>query len=273
MNGRIIITGASGSIGEATTRALSEKGYRIIMACRNLKKADATRERILSDIPSADIETRLLELSSLSSVVSFSEDIDGPIYGLFNNAGVISRGYALTANGLENTFAVNYFAPYLLTRLLLPKMEPGGRIVNMVSLVTRFPHISPSSLRPSEKDFSQLGTYSKSKLALLLFSRELSRRYPEIGVNVADPGIVDSNMISMGKWFDPIANVIFRPLCKSPESGARPAVSAMLSGETGRYMVGRKSKPLPSRYGDSSLEKDLWEETGRILSEIIPVEL
>ena len=273
MSGRIIITGASGSIGEAATKALSEKGYRIIMACRNIKKAEATRDRILADNPSADIEIRQLELSSLSSVISFAEGIDEPLSGLFNNAGVISRGYSLTGDGPENTFAVNYFAPYLLTRLLLQKMEPGARIVNMVSLVTRYTHISPSSLRPTEKEFSQLGTYAKTKLALLSFSRELSRRFPGITLNVSDPGIVDSNMISMGRWFDPIADAVFRPFCKSAESGAFPAVSAMVSEETGRYMVGRKSKPIPSGKDDAELDKAIWEETERILSGITSLTL
>ena len=185
---------------------------------------------------------------------------------LFNNAGVISRGYSLTGDGLENTFAVNYFGPFLLTRLLLPKMEPDARIVNMVSLTCRYVSIDESSLRPKEKDFSQLGTYARSKLALLRFSRELARRNPGLRINLADPGIVNSNMIDLGHWFDPLADILFRPFCKSPERGVQPAVSALSSDVRNRYFVGSKCNDIPARYDDPDLDLRLWEETERILS-------
>ena len=264
---KIIVTGASGAMGEAAVRALAREGRSVVMACRNPEKAGAVRSRILEDLPGSDISIRRLDLASLDSVRAF---IDGlgpePVSALFNNAGVISRSYSLTGDGLENTFAVNYFGPFLLTRLLLPLMEPGARIVNMVSLTCRYVSVTESSLRLEEKDFSQLGTYARSKLALLHFSLELARRNPGLHVNLADPGIVNSNMIDLGHWFDPLADFLFKPFCKSPERGVQPALSALASDARNRYFVGRKIIDIPARSDDPDLDLRIWEETERILS-------
>ena len=267
MGNRTIVTGASGAMGEAAVRALARDGRSVVMACRNLEKAEAVRSRILADLPGADISIGRLDLSSLDSVRAFADSLgQEPVSGLFNNAGVISRGYSLTGDGLENTFAVNYFGPFLLTRLLLPLMDPEASIVNMISLTCRYVSVTEESLRPSADEFSQLGTYARSKLALLRFSLELARRNPGLHINLADPGIVNSNMIDLGHWFDPLADILFRPFCKSPERGVQPALSALASNGRNRYFVGRKSMDIPARFEDPNLDLRIWEETECILS-------
>ncbi|MBR4755562.1 MAG: SDR family NAD(P)-dependent oxidoreductase [Bacteroidales bacterium] len=266
MEGRIVITGASGSMGAVAVRAMAEEGYSVIMACRNSRKAESVRSRILEDLPSADIIILPLDLASLDSVRAFADMLGTePVAALFNNAGIISRSYSLTSDGLENTFAVNYFGPVLLTRLLLPKMLKDARIVNMVSLTCCFVKIDEDSLRPSPRDFSQLGTYARAKLALLHFSLELARRYPELRVNLADPGIVNSNMISLGRWFDPLADILFRPLCKSPERGVKPALAALASEEGNRYFKGNRCMAIPPGYSDPGLDLRLWNETEKMI--------
>ena len=215
MPGSVIITGASGGIGSVVTRELSAQGLHIVMASRDAAKAEKIRQEILRAVPQAGIEILPLDLGSLGSVRQFADAFgDRPVSALFHNAGVISRGYSLTPDGFENTFCVNYFAPFLLTQLLLPRLQADARVVCMVSLTCRFAQVDEASLRPVEKDFSQLGTYARSKLALLHFSQELARRHPGLRVNLADPGIVNSNMISLGRWFDPLADVLFRPFIK-----------------------------------------------------------
>ncbi len=267
MGNRTIVTGASGAMGEAAVRALARDGRSVVMACRNLEKAEAVRSRILADLPGADISIGRLDLSSLDSVRAFADSLgQEPVSGLFNNAGVISRGYSLTGDGLENTFAVNYFGPFLLTRLLLPLMDPEASVVNMISLTCRYVSVTEKSLRPSADEFSQLGTYARSKLALLRFSRELARRNPGLHINLADPGIVNSNMIDLGHWFDPLADFLFRPFCKSPERGVQPALSALASDERNRYFVGRKIMDIPARFDDPDLDLRIWAETECILS-------
>ena len=266
MSGRVVVTGATGGIGAVVTEALAAQGRPVVMACRNAGKGEALRQQILARVPQARLEVRLLDLRSMASVRAFAAELGPePVAALFNNAGVISRAFSLTEEGLENTFSVNYFAPFLLTQLLLDRLPAGSRVVNMVSLTCRFVRLTETSLRPSAQDFSQLGTYARSKLALLHFSQELSRRRPDLLVNVADPGVVNSGMISMGRWFDPLADVLFRPLIKSPRKGAVPPLAALASEQTGRYFVGNGSRPIPARYRDPELERRLWEETERLL--------
>ena len=267
MDAKVIVTGASGSMGAAAVEALARQGNPVVMACRNLQKAEAVRAGILSRVPDACLEIRQLELSSMASVRTFAAGFEpGEVAALFNNAGVISRSFSLTAEGLEHTFAVNYFGPFLLTNLLLPAMTEDARIVNMVSLTCRFVTLGPESLRPGEKDFSRLGTYARAKLSLLYSSLALARRHPFWKVNVADPGVVNSNMITMGKWFDPLSDRLFRPFCKRPEDGVRPALAALQSPQSGHYFVGRRSVPVPSRWQDDYLQERLWAETEKILS-------
>ena len=269
MDAKFIVTGASGSMGAAAAEALARQGKTVVMACRNLQKAETVRTDILSRVSDAHLEIRQLELSSMASVRAFAAGFGpGELDGLFNNAGVISRGYALTPEGLEHTFAVNYFGPFLLTNLLLPALAEGARIVNMVSLTCRFVSVSEASLRPAEKDFSRLGTYARAKRALLHSSQELARRHPELRVNVADPGVVNSNMITMGKWFDPLADKLFRPFCRKPEDGVKPALAALAAEDGGRYFVGHRADPIPARYCDPALESRLWTATEDMLNSL-----
>lgn len=291
----IVITGASGSMGAAAVKAMAAKGCPVIMACRNLKKGESVRQGIMKEIPDARLELMELDLESPESIEAFANELEGrKLAGIFNNAGVISRGYRTTADGLEQSLAVNYIGLVRLTLKLLDMFEQDARIVNMVSLTTRF--VKPERqgipgtpgntgspkktradiLHPQEKDFKRLRNYSRSKYALLLFSIELERRLRSgllgaelqsrnIHVNVADPGIVDSNMISMGKWFDPLADLLFRPFCKSPEKGAAPAVRALCTEESGKYFVGNKIKAAPKRLTGSFEAEDLWGRTMELI--------
>ena len=266
MSGWTIVTGATGAMGAAAVEALAAEGRAVLMACRNRAKAEAVRSGILARIPDARLEIGELDLSSLASVRQFASGIEpGSVTALFNNAGTISRAFGLTGDGLENTFAVNYFGPWLLTRLLAGKMPAGSRIVNMVSLTCRFVRIGTDSLRPEQKDFSQLGTYARSKRALLSFSQELARRHPDLRINVSDPGIVASNMIDLGHWYDPLADALFKPFCKRPEAGVRPALNALSADMSGHYFVGRSQHPIPRRYYTPHLDIALWSATRKIV--------
>lgn len=265
----ILVTGATGAMGSAATEALAAAGHAVIMACRNRAKAEAVRADILSRVPDARLEIREVDLSSMASVHRLAESVEpGTVSAVFNNAGTISRTYGLTGDGLENTFSVNYFGPWLLTRLLADKLPEGGHVVNMVSLSCRFVRIDPASLRPGPEAFSQLGTYARSKRALLSFSRELARRRPNLHVHVADPGVVATDIIDLGHWFDPVTDAIFKPLCKRPKNGVRPALRALSAGDTGLYFVGRGHRPIPRCYRTPGLDLALWEETERVLSGI-----
>ena len=256
-------------MGAAACEALAAKGVAVLMACRNIKKAEAVRDGILSRYPAADIEIRQLDLCSMASVREFAESVaPGSVDAIFHNAGAISRRYELTADGLEKTFSTNYFGPWLLTSLLLSKMPQDARIVSMVSLSCRYVTLCEHDLQPTEKDFSQLGSYARSKRALLSFSLELARRNPGLRVNLADPGIVATGLIDLGHWFDPLTDFLFKPFCNSPEKGVQPALRALEASQTSpRYYVGKGAKTIPGRYLTPELDAKIWAGTEAVLSE------
>lgn len=256
-NSKVIVTGASGSMGAAAVHALAMRSALdpsapgVIMACRNLQKGGAVRDAVLRDFPQADIELRRLDLTSLESVREFAGSLAGQdIAGLFNNAGTLNRDKKMTHDGLEECAQVNCLAPALLCELLAPGMAPGSRIVNMVSLTCSMAKVKEDFFDCER--FSQLGTYAMSKRGLMLYTTDLAERFPQLKINVSDPGVVNSNMIGMGRWFDPLADVLFRPFCRKPATGVSPALAALQADVTGHLWLRRLGRivhsPIPSAY-------------------------
>lgn len=263
-----IVTGASGSMGAAAVKALAAEGRPVIMACRNLEKGEAVRQGILARFPEARIDLRQVNLASIKSINEFADGLAGvPLDGLFNNAGTLNRDFRLTVDGLEETMAVNFVAPFILTGRLLGQMTENAHIVNMVSLTCRLANLKEGFLTPHKEDFSQLGTYSTTKLALLLFTIALARR-TGLSVNMSDPGVVNSNMITMGRWFDPLADVLFRPFCKKPEKGVQPALNALESDRTLKFFVGNSCREVPKKYFAHPLLPTIWDYTSEFLSKL-----
>lgn len=270
MEKTIVITGASGSMGSAAVKALAKKGFGVIMACRNLSKASAVRDDILREVPQAKLELAELRLDSFASIRKFARSLnDRKLYGLFNNAGVMPKDYTLTGDGYEQTIAVNYLGPFLLTHLLFPNLEGDGHVVNMVSLTCNHVKEPSDFINVRPEDYRQLHNYAISKLALMYFSIELARREPDLNVNVADPGVVNSNMIDLGRWFDPIADTVFKPLCKNPAEGALPAVNAMLSDRSMQLFRGDGYEPIPDKFLERRISSAaLWEQTESIFRDM-----
>ena len=277
---KIIVTGATGSIGLAAVKSLLSKDLPVIMACRNIKKADSQRDNLIKQFPHSEIDILELDLNSLTSIRSFVEEIKNQgfkVDKLLNNAGIICRDFTVNDDGFETTLAVNYLGPLYLSKLMIPLMDDGFNIVNTVSVTRGVSKLDEHFFDLDKKRFSQLGTYGKAKYALFLSSLTLSEKIKNGSVNLTDPGVVDSNMISMHRWFDPLADVLFRPFCKSPEKGAMPAVNALLmTTDNGqrttdfvhnevRLFSGNKSKVISQKYYDNPLREWLWKESGRRL--------
>lgn len=262
LKGSTIVTGATGSMGQAAVRALVAEGENVIAVCRSREKGEQMVSSVIADFPDASLELAVTDLSSISSVKNFSESMqERRINGLFNNAGTLLRDYTLSEDGIEMCVAVNYVAPFILCNSIGHTMAPGGRIVNMVSLTCRFASLNRHFFTDGKEEYSQLGTYAKSKLALMMFSVEFAKQHPQLMVNMADPGIVNSNMISMGRWFDPLADILFRPLCKSPEKGVAPALRALKTDVSGKLFVGNSIRNIPDVCAGNSDLAWLWAET------------
>lgn len=274
-----IITGANGGIGQVITRALAVSGYKIIMACRNPESVQPLCEQIKMETGNKDIEILKLNLCSLSSVSSFARQLinrQQTIACLINNAGVLSTGFYQTEDGLESTVSTNYVGPYLLTRLLLPAMQPGSRIINTLSCTYKIGKIENDFFRKGRNgSFHRMLVYGNTKRALLLFTLEMARRTEKQGitVNAADPGIVNTNMISMKKWFDPLTNIFFRPFIRTPEQGAATtihlALSDKISDTTGQYFSGLTPKKLASNITNPEISARLWLKTEEIVTKYL----
>ena len=271
-----IITGADGGMGQEITKEIARAGYPTIMACKNAKKATPICEQIKKETGNTQIEIREINLASLTSVNSFTEQLlkEGrPISRLMNNAGILTTPTRKTEDGLETIISVNYVGPYMLTRQLLPLMRPGSRIVNTVSCSSIIGKIEPKVFFEKGKSgpFFRIPVYGNSKLALHLFTQELAKQIQERGItaNASDPGIVNTNMITMQAWFDPITDLIFRPLIKTAAQGAATAIHLALSeeakGKNGSCYVNCKEKKQSKRMQNHPFQKQLWEDTEKLI--------
>ena len=230
-----VITGADGGMGMEITRAVATAGYKVIMACRDPEIAEEKRQLIMRETGNIALEIVPVNLASLSSTASFANELlqrGEVITLLMNNAGTMETRRCITEDGLERTVSVNYVAPYLLTRKLLPLMGEGSRIVNMVSCTYAIGKLDFPDffLRGKKGAFWRIPIYSNTKLALTLFTIALSKKVKEKGiiVNAADPGIVSTKIITMHMWFDPLTDIFFRTFIRTPRQGAATAISLLL---------------------------------------------
>ena len=270
-----IITGADGGMGREITRAVAAAGYYVIMVCRDIVPAIPVKQEIEKDIPYAELEIMEADLASLTSVSALADKLHArglPVTLLMNNAGTMCTCFRQTEDELETTVGVNYVAPYLLTRKLLPLMSEGSRIVNMVSCTYAIGKIEKEFFSKGRKgSFHRIPIYSNTKLALTLFTLELAERLKDKGitVNAADPGIVSTNIITMHQWFDPLTDIFFRPFIRTPRQGADTAIKLLISkdvaGETGGVYAGGKRKKLAERIINHPQRKSLWEDTEAIV--------
>ena len=271
-----VVTGADGGMGTEITRALAFAGYRVVMACCRVQKAEEVRRSLLRERSGLQIEIRKIDLASFASVAAFADGMlaEGKrVSLLMNNAGTMETARRITEDGLERTVSVNYAGHYLLTRKLLPLMGEGSRIVNMVSCTYAVGRLDfPDFFTQGKKgSFWRIPIYSNTKLALTLFTIYLAARVRErgIAVNAADPGIVSTDIITMHAWFDPLTDIFFRPFIRTPLQGADTAIHLLLDKEagqrTGTLNANRSPKPLSEKYVQHPQMEELWQRTEDIV--------
>jgi NAD(P)-dependent dehydrogenase (short-subunit alcohol dehydrogenase family) len=231
LTGRIaIVTGANSGIGYAMAQALSRKGATVILACRNQEKGEAAVRQITQENPEAEAKFIQLDLSDLASVRRFSEE---PISRydrldiLINNAGIMRTPFGKTADGFELQFGTNHLGHFALTGLLLSHITqtPQARVVTVSSGGERFGEIDFDNLN-AEKGYDAGGAYAQSKLANLLFTYELQRRFENAGIDAlstaAHPGWTVTNL--QVHW--PMLQVLNPLIGQEPEMGALPVLYA-----------------------------------------------
>jgi NAD(P)-dependent dehydrogenase (short-subunit alcohol dehydrogenase family) len=254
-----LVTGPGSGIGRATALQLAALGFHIVAAGRHPERIGPVVDLIESRGGSA--EFLRLDLASLATVRDAAAGFLGSdrlLDVLVNNAG-IGLGRGLTADGFEIHFGINHLGHFLLARELIPTLRPKGRVVSLASAVHH---------RARGIDFTRVrrrtvltgyAEYGVSKLANVLFVRELARRHPELRAYAVHPGLVDTPLIP--RWVRPFTGGSML----TPEQGADTVVwcatSSDVSGESGGYYQFR-ARTAPSSYArDDTLAAELWDRS------------
>jgi NAD(P)-dependent dehydrogenase (short-subunit alcohol dehydrogenase family) len=266
-----IVSGATSGIGAETARELARLGATVVVLGRDPKKC-ARQVDIIRRETRSRVETLVADLSSQRQIRRLAEELRNEfprVDVLVNNAACYFMKRRVTDDGLEMTFALNHLAPFLLTNLLLDRLlaSPSARIVNVCSNAHTQGRIDFDDLQ-CERRYDRLEAYSRSKLAILLFTYELARRLKEsrVTANAVNPGAVASDLGSDNGWLRGwlrvrARNVIRRHLI-SPEEGAKTSIhvatSPELEGVTGRYFVHCKDVPSSVASYDRATAERLW---------------
>jgi NAD(P)-dependent dehydrogenase (short-subunit alcohol dehydrogenase family) len=262
----VIVTGANSGLGEVTARELARVGANVILAVRNTSKGDVAAAGM-----TGHVEVRKLDLQDLASVRAFAAGVDG-VDVLINNAGIMAVPYAQTVDGFESQIGTNHLGHFALTNLLLPKVT--DRVVTVASMMHLLGYISLKDLNWKSRPYSAWLGYGQSKLANLLFTKELQRRLDAAGSTVkahaAHPGYSETNL--QGQTGNPIGTVFWNAGTKlvatDADFGARQTLYAASQDLPGNTYVGPRlamrgaTGPTPFR---SPLARDakkataLWE--------------
>ncbi|MEE4186432.1 MAG: SDR family NAD(P)-dependent oxidoreductase [Gammaproteobacteria bacterium] len=274
----VLITGATDGIGRALALALAARGMRVLLHGRNEAKLAAARQAVLDASPAAEVHPLCADFASLEDVAGLARQVarDYPTLNvLVNNAGLLTDHRQLSADGFELTRAVNYLAPYLLTRQLLPVLlqQAPARIVNVASTAMGGGQLDFGNLE-LQTGFSGWQAYANSKLANVLFSSALARTLDPATVtcNALCPGLVDTNFFHTNTVFANGGYERLRPGMRTPEEGA--LVPLYLAGDPaaaqfhGEFFVrdgtyGRRPVPLGL---DPGLADRLWHHTAAQLA-------
>ena len=271
----ILLTGANSGIGKETALALSRMGASLVLICRNESKGKETMREIEKRTGNRSVELIVADLLLQEEVRKVASNFLSNhlrLDVLINNAGTNFPSYGETKDGVERTMAVNYFAPFLLTNLLLDVLIRSGpsRVVNVSSVGHFRGRIELENLtRDKRMGASGLGAYGRSKLALVLFTYELARRLKgkTVTANCLHPGAVRTNIWNHAGAVTPISRLMSL-FMKGAEEGARTSIylasSPEVEGVSGKYFEDCKQTSSSKESYNESLASKLWEASARI---------
>jgi NAD(P)-dependent dehydrogenase (short-subunit alcohol dehydrogenase family) len=225
-----VVTGANSGIGYATARALARRGATVILACRNKEKGEAAVRQIIQEYSEAKVELLQLDLSDLASVRRSADEFTSHynrLDMLINNAGIMRPPFGKTADGFELQFATNHLGHFVLTGLLLDRIirTPLARVVTVSSWGHSLGVIEFDNLN-AEKGYNPGGAYAQSKLANILFTYELQRRFKVAGVDAiaaaVHPGWTATNL----PVYQRMVRILTPFIGQKPEMGALPTLYA-----------------------------------------------
>ncbi|XP_068199952.1 retinol dehydrogenase 12-like [Antennarius striatus] len=272
----VIITGANTGIGKETAIDLAKRGAKIIMACRDMEKAQAAMKEVTESSGNQNVVCMKLDLGDTNSIREFAEAINSgepKVNILINNAGVMSCPFGKTADGFEMQIGINHFGHFLLTYLLIDliKRSAPARIVNVSSMAHSWGSINLEDIN-SEKSYDKNRAYAQSKLANVLFTRSLAKRLEGTGVTTYSlhPGVVQTDLYRHLPGAQRAVVKLVSPFTKSSIQGAQTniycAVEPSLDNESGGYYSDCAPANCSAAGKDDELAQKLWELTCQTLA-------
>jgi NAD(P)-dependent dehydrogenase (short-subunit alcohol dehydrogenase family) len=234
----IVVTGANSGIGFEAAKEFARKGAQTILACRSLDKAQTALNQIQAEIPNVPAEIMQLDLASLASVRRFADAFQTKyerLDVLVNNAGIMMVPYGTTEDGFERQFGTNHLGHFALTGLLFDRLvnTPGSRVVNVSSSGHRLGNMDFDNLMyENGNGYTPTGAYGRSKLANLLFTKELQRRFDGLGTQSmalsVHPGGTNTNLAThlVNRWYFRVFRPFMGLVLQSAAMGALPTIRA-----------------------------------------------
>jgi retinol dehydrogenase 12 len=274
MQGKVVVmTGATSGIGEIAAERLARAGARLVLVARDRARGEATLARLRAAAPIAHAVhyadlSRLAETKRVAGEIAAAEP---RIDVLVNNAGAIFASRAVTADGLERTFALNHMSYFVLTAGLRDRLVAAApvRIVNTASNAHRRGHLDFDDLQ-SARSYRPFDVYGTSKLCNILFTRELARRLAAHGVtaNSFSPGFVATRFGDQAGGLYAAGVRLAKLFAKTPESGAETLVylasSPDVANVSGEFFHACRVGAVTAEARDDALAQRLWRESERI---------
>lgn len=262
-----VVTGSTSGIGKAIAAGLARQGAHVVLAGHDRDEGERALAELRDQTGSDALELEVADFSTLAAVRRFAAAIGArhpTIDVLVNNAGLLCDGQELTADGIEKTWAVNYFAPFLLTHLLLDRVTAAaqGRIINTASVAHRWGRLHPAPRSASLGRLAGVLSYFDTKLALVAFTRSLAQRLDApTTINCFHPGVIGTNL-AVGRGVIGRLMQLGQPWMKRPEQGAATALhlatASSVAAHSGEYFVDERPRRPSRKLHDDAAAEALW---------------
>ena len=281
MHGRIcVVSGANSGVGFEAAKELARLGAHVVLVCRNNERGQQTARLIAEQVPSAELRVAHADFASLAQVRQLGAVLRGDypkIDLLVNNAGTFFARRKITEDGFESTLAVNHLSHFLLTALVLPSLlAAAGRIINVSSEAHRRAQLRRTALEGIMRGTGSYGgwrAYSDSKLANILFTRELARRYQADALSVVamHPGVLATRIWNRNLTPASLLMIVFKPFMGRASVGGDAVV--FLAREQADVIHGRYyDKQVVSEPAQPAQDRELAEELWQVSSELVGVQ-
>ena len=270
----VVLTGATRGIGRAAALEIAARGAELALVGRDAARVRATAQEARAYGGDAPVHEHVADLTRMDEVRRLgSELLDAHrrIDVLANNAGAMFTARHTTADGFEQTFALNHLAPFLLTNVLLDRLTAsGGRVVTTSSDAHKAGLLDLDDLQSDRGRFRPMRVYGTTKLCNILFTRELQRHAPALAANCFHPGAIRTGFGKNDGLLARIGLTLAGPFLGSPETGARSLVWLALDPDAGklRGQYVEKGRPVePSvQAQDDRLAAELWERSEQLVA-------